>query len=45
MGLQEGKFVYKVVKLYNNEERESMKNVSSIDEEGISEISRLIFGS
>lgn len=45
MGLQEGKFAYKAVKLHNNEERESMKNVSSTDEEDTSETSRPIFGS
>lgn len=43
MGLSEGKFVYKVFKLYNDEEKEIVKKVSSIVEEEVSEVSRLIF--
>lgn len=42
MGLQEGKFAYKAVKPHNDEERENVKNVSSIDEEAVCETSRLI---
>ena len=44
MGLQEGKFAYKAVKPHNDEERQGMKNVSSIDED-VSETSRLILDS
>ena len=45
MGLQEGKFAYKAVRPHNNEERQSMKNASSTDEEDASETSRLILDS
>ena len=45
MGLQEGKFAYKAVRPHNNEERQSIKNVSSTDEEDASETSRLILDS
>lgn len=45
MGLREGNFAYKAVKLHNNEERESMKNVSTTDEEDTSETSRPILSS
>ena len=44
MGLQEGKFAYKAVKPHNDEERQDMRNVSSIDEDA-SETSRLILDS
>ena len=45
MGLQQGKFTYKATKTHDNDEREDVKNVSSINEEEACETSRLILDS
>ena len=42
MGLQEGKFAYKAVTPHNDEEKETVKKISSIDEKEASEASWLI---